>query len=71
MAAATSEAAVFGVAELAARWGLKPWKLRREVELLATSGRQQFRRVAGLWLIAEGQLDALADWLRERGLLRS
>jgi hypothetical protein len=39
--------------------------------LLATSGRQQFRRVAGLWLIAEGQLDALADWLRERGLLRS
>jgi hypothetical protein len=63
-------ATVHGVAQLAARYGIAAWRLRREIELLNTSGRVVFLRVSGRWMVREDQLAELVEWLRERGLVR-
>jgi hypothetical protein len=59
----------FTAAELARRFGLPAWRVRRELEVMELAGKLRRGRAGQCLLVYAHQLPAVEAWLRERGFL--
>jgi hypothetical protein len=59
----------YTTSEMAGQLGVPAWRLRRELEILELAGKVRLDRAAHYRLIPADQVEAVKEWLRERGLL--